>query len=235
MAAQLCGLCKPDLQTLHIRPEGLGVHSADTGHAVAAFRRAIGYLNAGNQCGQCVVAFSRQRRNHTITVETQGLQRSQALLHLRQRDGGRLWLPRQRQHTLRLCQQQRAIFMALVDAGQLQHIAAIGQHLRVFDSGHGPLAGGYQLGWTNAPVLALVNQIQRGAVKFNSPGGASQRHPQLLIQLTDVGNVLTRADNNLVHISGTEKLPLVLLLHETSNSRAFNTPENQRKCLMGLR
>ena len=125
--------------------------------------------------------------------------------------------------------------MALVDAGQLQHITAIGQHLRVFDSGHGPFAGGYQLGRANAPVLALVNQIQRGAVKFNSPGGASQRHPQLLIQLTDVGNVLACADNDLIHISGTEKLPLVLLLHETSNSRAFNTPENQRNCLMGLR
>jgi hypothetical protein len=35
-----------------------------------------------------------------------------------------------------------------------------------------------------------------------------------------MGNVLARADDHLVHLAGAEKLPLVLLVHETTNSQA---------------
>ena len=229
VTAQLCSLCKPGLQRTHIGKKCFSAAAVNAGHTVATIHAAVNFLNTGDQRGQRFIAFGGGGRDHAIAIEAQRLQRCQALLHLGQRNGAGLALPRQHQHTTGLGQQQRTFFARIVDAGQLQHITAIGQHLRVLDAGHRPFTGCHQLGRANASILADINQIQRRAIKFNPSGRAGQRHPELLIQLTNVGNVLTGPDDDLIHIARPEKLPLVTLLHETSNSRGSVCPLRYQK------
>ncbi len=119
----------------------------------------------------------------------------------------------QRQNAPRFIGQGLALLGTFVDAGQLQHIRARGQHIRVIDHGYRPLASLHQLWGTNAAIGVLVNQVQRDTVKLNTPGGTGQGHPQLLVQLANVGDIGTGANLNLIHPSRTEKLPL-MLLHE---------------------
>ena len=92
-------------------------------------------------------------------------------------------------------------------------VAARHQLVGVAQVRAGPFAGRDQLRRPDATVLVGIDEVERAAVELDASGGAGEGHPELLVEFTDVCDVRTIADQNLVHAAGAEELEFVLILH----------------------
>ena len=212
-------LLVPGLNGAHIDKEGIERGARHARFAIDPFAAAVELHDAAHQVAEHRCIGQRLGVDQAIAIERHGIQRSQALLHFGQRESILAFAPGPAQDALGLGMQRRAGLGVGAQAGELQRIAAAGQHLGIADLGRGPFAGLHQFRRADAAVLVMVDQIQRRAVEFNAPRGAGQRHPQGLVQFADMGDIFAGTDGHLVHPAGTEKLPCVLL-HPISNSWA---------------
>jgi hypothetical protein len=60
------------------------------------------------------------------------------------------------------------------------------------------------------PVVIGIDQIERPAVEFETARGTGECHPQLLIQLVEVGEVVAIGQHDLIDGAGPEESPAVL-------------------------
>ena len=148
---------------------------------------------------------------NAIAIQGHGVQIGQPSLHLPQADRAAVRLPGQRQNALGFGVHGGTRFVIDVDAGQRQHVCPTGENLGIAHMGNRPLARGQQLGGTDAAIAVVINDIEGGGVKLHATCGAGQGHPQLLVQLCQVGNIGPGANHDLVHAPGANKLPSVLL------------------------
>ena len=205
------GLLVPVGHRLHIGKKLVELRARQSGLVITAHAAAMAVHDARDQRGQLRLLLQRQRVQNAIAIERHDVERGQALLHISQADAVCIRLALQRQNAACLIQHCLPLRGGGADAVQQQHVRALCQHIGVFDHRHRPGTRLYQLGRTNASVAILVNQVQRGTVKFNAACRAGQRHPQLLIQLCNVCDICATADGDLIDPTCPEKLPFVLL------------------------
>ena len=101
----------------------------------------------------------------------------------------------------------------VINGSQRQRGRTHEQVIGIFNQARGPFRRGNDFRHANPAVLVRIQQRQGFAVKFQTRRGAGERHPQLLIQFTQMGQVGAVLKRNLVKISRTEKLPFVVCVH----------------------
>ena len=83
----------------------------------------------------------------------------------------------------------------------------------VFDNGSEPLGGGDDFLHADLSVVVCVYEIERVRVELQPGRGAAQHGPELLVQLTQVGDVLSPLDVDSRYPSpGTESPGVVFLV-----------------------
>ena len=136
--------------------------------------------------------------------------------HIFKRDDARVLLVQQAQHVARFIGQGEAIGAGFAQRVERDAVAALDQHVRVANVSASPFACGDQLWRPYAQIVVGVDEVQRSAVEFDAARGASKRHPELLVEFTDVRDVGAIADENLVHAAGAEELEVVLILQKAA-------------------
>ena len=95
----------------------------------------------------------------------------------------------------------------VVDGGQGQGFVALGQVIRIAKLLRGPLDGGEEFGGPDPSILVGVDEVERLGVEFDAARGATEGHPQFLVELFDVRDVPAVAEHHLVKSAGAEELP----------------------------
>lgn len=139
----------------------------------------------------------RRRRHHAIAVEgprVEGLSRRHHVGH-RQRGRGRL--AHHVEHRPRRQPQPPPLFAGR-QVREHQLVLALEQRASVAQHRAQPARRGDQLLRANAAVVVRIQQVDRARVEHQALGRAGQRHPQLLVEFSQLHQVVARGEVHLV-------------------------------------
>ena len=113
------------------------------------------------------------------------------------------------EHQARRGQQLRALRRLGADGGQGQRLGALGDLDRVLEDFDDPVDGGDDLRRADAAIVVGVQQIEGLRVELEAVRRAAQRHPELLVEVLERGQVGVFLQRHLVHAAGPEEFPPV--------------------------
>jgi hypothetical protein len=86
---------------------------------------------------------------------------------------------------------------------------AIKQYDRIKEATRGPGDGGEELRHADAAITVAINQSEGLFVEFEAPDGATQRDPELLVELRESLQIGSSRQRDLIKSPGAEEFPRV--------------------------
>jgi len=92
-------------------------------------------------------------------------------------------------------------------------VSALHEFVRILQLRARPLARSDQFRWPDAPIVIGIDQVERPGVELHAPRRASESNPELLVEIADMRNVGSVADQNLIDAAGAEEFEIMCLVH----------------------
>ena len=149
------------------------------------------------------------KRDHAVTNEARV--REDHLEHRRvlDRDARGLGLAQALQDLVRRLEQTSTAFVRRIDRREREITAGI-EGRRILEHRATPLDGAEHFRCADAAVLIGVHKGQRALIDLKPLHRARQRHPELLIEFTEMAQVVSRLERDLVGAAGAEEAPRML-------------------------
>jgi hypothetical protein len=111
-----------------------------------------------------------------------------------------------------------------VDGGESQPVLRGDEHAEVLEALLAPGDGGEDLQGTHPAVLVEIEQLERPLFQLEALDGAAQGHPQLLIELVEVRQVLAILQSDLIEAAHPVEPELVCHRRSLPGKRLSPSP-----------
>ena len=203
------GLGMPVARCLHFGEEGFHAGAVHAGRLLVAVGHAAVQPDDFGDGGAHGFVLRRVGRDHAVAVEAHGGQQLAPVGDVGEGERVVIGPALDLQQAARFLQQPRAGGVAVVKVAQRQHVAALQQHVGVAKPRADPFARRDHFGRAHAAVAVGVDQVEGACVEVDAARRARERHPELLVELRDAGDVLAGAKDHLVGAARADELPAV--------------------------